>query len=167
MTHNQMNIGNFFDSVVKKADFIVLDYETTGLVTKIDHLYNSTIPEFDENFENHRASQYSNDWTGQQGAKKTQRFVKNGLRGFLNEFGGQGEIYVKTRWTTDATSNLYPALSGSPLLLGKNKPKSIVSNKYLQNTEKCHFKLKISELMIRIESGWPKNGFRILWRLRS
>ena len=56
-----------------------------------------------ENFFKLRASQYSNDWTGQQGGKYGQRFIQNGLRDFINEYVDASiPAYIKTRWTTSS-----------------------------------------------------------------
>ena len=120
------------------CDFIVYSYETTGLVTWMDGLYNVTLaddywrfgaidfcisnpnlflnrlldsyltlvemtPFQSENFFKLRASQYSNDWTGQQGGKYGQRFIQNGLRDFINEYVDASiPAYIKTRWTTSS-----------------------------------------------------------------
>ena len=87
------------------CDFIVYSYETTGLVTRMDGLYNSSLTDdyWSENFFKLRASQYSNDWTGQQGGKYGQRFIQNGLRDFINEYVDDTvPAYIKTRWTTSS-----------------------------------------------------------------
>ena len=87
------------------CDFIVYSYETTGLVTRMDGLYNSSLTDdyWSENFFKLRASQYSNDWTGQQGGKYGQRFIPNGLRDFINEYVDDTvPAYIKTRWTTSS-----------------------------------------------------------------
>ena len=56
-----------------------------------------------ENFFKLRASQYSNDWTGQQGGKYGQRFIRNGLRDFISEYVDDTvPAYIKTRWTTSS-----------------------------------------------------------------
>ena len=146
--HNSLNLDLFRSfNGINNVDFIIVDYETTGLVTKLDRLYNSTIPDFHPDFEMNRASQYSNDWTGQQGGKQSQRFIKNGLRKFLNdplikEILGGNEIYLKTRWTTTATSELYPIFTERDLLLGKNKRvddshRERVIKEWLEDIMKC------------------------------
>ena len=56
-----------------------------------------------ENFFKLRGSQYSNDWTGQQGGKYGQRFIQNGLRDFINEYVDASiPAYIKTRWSTSS-----------------------------------------------------------------
>ena len=66
------------------------------------HLVEMT-PFQSENFFKLRASQYSNDWTGQQGGKYGQRFIQNGLRDFINEYVDASiPAYIKTRWTTSS-----------------------------------------------------------------
>ena len=102
------NLATLPDNLAGSFDFISFEYETTGLVTKKDEKYNVSLPEFfyHENFEYLRGSDYSSDWTGQQGGKPTQRFVQNGLKDFISEFIKPlaVPVYIKTKWTT---SNLF------------------------------------------------------------
>ena len=107
--------------------------KTTGLVTRADHIYNQTLDDsfFDEDLEVFRATTYSDDWSGKKGGKMAQRYSPSCLRNFINDVISRlsisAPVYIKTRWTTSATSELYPLLVETPLLFGKDRP-GIVSN---------------------------------------
>ena len=102
--------------------------KTTGLITRADLIYNQTLDDsfFDQDFQIFRATAYSDNWSGKKGGKMTQRYFPSCLRSFINEvIGGMmtsSPVYIKTRWTTSATSELYPFLVEAPLLFGKDRP---------------------------------------------
>jgi len=56
----------------------------------------------------------------------TQRYSPACLRSFINGVIGDmmtsSPVYIKTRWTTSASSELYPFLVETPLLFGKDRP---------------------------------------------
>ena len=97
-------------------------------MTRADPIYNQTLDAsfFDEDFDVSRATAYSDNWSGKKGGKMTQRYSPSCLRNFINEVVAGLEIstpvYIKTRWTTSATSELYPFLVETPLLFGKDRP---------------------------------------------
>lgn len=73
----------------------------------------------------------------------TQRYSPSCLRIFIDDvIGGMmtsSPVYIKTRWTTSATSELYPILVEAPLLFGKDRPvtdkhRKIVMEQFLQQT---------------------------------
>ena len=102
--------------------------KTTGLVTRADLIYNQTLDDsfFDEDFNVFRATAHSDNWSGKKGGKMTQRYSPACLRNFINDvIGGMmtsSPVYIKTRWTTSASSELYPFLVEAPLLFGKDRP---------------------------------------------
>merc|ERR1711935_1191679 len=73
-------------------------------------------------------------------------FIKNGLRHFLNEYvpliHQKKNVFVKTRWTTTASAELYPIFTDRDLLLGKNKRvedshRQKVTKEWLGDIMKC------------------------------
>ena len=56
----------------------------------------------------------------------SQRYSPACLRSFINGVIGDmmtsSPVYIKTRWTTSASSELYPFLVETPLLFGKDRP---------------------------------------------
>ena len=111
-----------------KYDFITISYETTGLVTFQDEVYNKGVSMLKDNadFWTLMGSQYSNYWFGQQGAAHAQRYYPAGFKTFIDEvvkpFGSKPKpIYMEIRWTTTGDYPAFPASVESNLLVGKNK----------------------------------------------